>query len=69
MQRRKTHTQENQEVQDPSKKALELAFQEEENQKQRKKMENLLKESEIGKKITSKITKIVILLILLIMLS
>lgn len=32
-------------------------------------MENLLKESEIGKKITSKITKIVILLILLIMLS
>ena len=69
MQRRKTHTQENQEVQDPSKKALELAFQEEENQKQRKKMENLLKESEIGKKITGKITKIVILLILLIMLS
>lgn len=27
MQRRKTHTQENHEVHDPSKKALELAFQ------------------------------------------
>lgn len=44
-------------------------FQKKAREKQEKNLEQIMKETEVGKKLTGKITKIVIVLILLIMLS